>query len=192
VFASAPSRRSICSAVAGRSNSTVIAAPRLLHSSVVYPRRVSPYNTPMTFRWLIRSFAIALLTLCLSVWTWSYFRSIYREYCSSFPKAYVVQTHMGGASFHFGDVHASRSRPLPTGWYYYYLKVQPLPSFPGDIRFLGFAYCEFNGRSWLIGIPFWFPSLLSAGLLWLVWRLTRPKFTGQGFPVEVTPPNPTT
>ena len=34
-------------------------------------------------------------------------------------------------------------------------------------------------------VPLYFPTLLSALLLWLVWRKTRPKYNGKGFPVEV-------
>jgi hypothetical protein len=37
-------------------------------------------------------------------------------------------------------------------------------------------------------IPLWFPTLISAGLLWLVWRKTRKTYPGGGFPVEITPP----
>jgi hypothetical protein len=34
-------------------------------------------------------------------------------------------------------------------------------------------------------IPLWLPTILSAGFLGLVWRKTRPKFSGKGFPVQV-------
>jgi hypothetical protein len=52
---------------------------------------------------------------------------------------------------------------------------------------LGFAWDAHAGpdRWHYIMIPLWFPPLLSALLLWLVWRKTRPKSSGKGFPVEV-------
>jgi len=38
------------------------------------------------------------------------------------------------------------------------------------------------------GIPLWFPTTLSAGLLWLVWRKTRQAAKGRAFPVEPSKP----
>jgi len=137
----------------------------------------------MKLRWLIRTFAIALLTLCLSLWAWSYFYSFSVRY-----KSCWVETCMGGVHMGFGDM--SRFSP---GWRFQYDRdVYSLGELVGSRSFLGFAclwqeYAHIGTVSVLV-IPFWFSSLLSAGLLWFVWRQTRPKSTGRGFPVEITQP----
>jgi len=139
----------------------------------------------MKLRWLLRIFAIALLTLCLSVWIWSYFRSLSIGYCPSLGKSYWVDTHMGGAFLSSsGGIWSS------PGWRFQHIhhafplsEVSELLDFKS---FLGFGYFHVADTVWGVAIPFWFPSLLSAALLWFVWRQTRPKTAGRGFPVEVT------
>jgi len=58
-----------------------------------------------------------------------------------------------------------------------------------DVHFAGFAInwtydyappCQ----GWFVRIPLWFPTTLSAGLVWLIWRKTRGKYRGQAFPIE--------
>ena len=144
----------------------------------------------MNLRWLIRGSAIALLTLCLSLWGWSYFYRFYISYAPSLGKPYLVDTHMGGVAF--GFLFPGATSP---GWYFGYDRdAFPLSDIPGNRQFLGFAY--FHWPTVSIGvttrgfcIPFWFPSLLFAGLLWFVWRHTPPKPAAQGFPVEMTNSN---
>jgi hypothetical protein len=55
-------------------------------------------------------------------------------------------------------------------------------------RLGGFGWDEpvgFLGTSVYVFVPLWFPAMLSVGLLWVVWRKTRGKYDGKGFPVEV-------
>jgi hypothetical protein len=53
-------------------------------------------------------------------------------------------------------------------------------------HFIGFAYDpKKEALETMVLIPLWFPTLLFALLLWLVWRKTRGKGPGRGFPVEV-------
>jgi len=144
----------------------------------------------MTLRWLIRGSAIALLTLCLSLWGWSYFHS-FLFYCGSLlGKSYEVETYMGGAFFGYD----SFATPSSARRFEYHRNAYPWSGYPVDKWFLGFTYYEppymsyTPGMCFRIGIPFWFPSLLSAGLLWFVWWQTRPKSAWRGFPVEVTQP----
>jgi hypothetical protein len=65
-------------------------------------------------------------------------------------------------------------------------------------HFLGFAYepygPPFRSLSFVwVRIPLWFPTLVSGGLLWLVWRKTRPRYKpGTGFPVEPASARPST
>jgi len=142
----------------------------------------------MTLRWLIRSFAIALLTLCLSLWAWSYFRTFSILYSPSFNELYWVQTHMGGVYFYSDNI--SRLSP---GWRFLHNRdTFPVSAGMFNKWFLGFTYFNMTrpmSGTWGFGGPFWFPSLLFAVLLWFIWRQTRPKTEARGFPVEVTQPN---
>ena len=146
----------------------------------------------MVLRWLIRGSTIALLTLCLSLWVGSYFRCVLVQSTPSFGKTYLVNTYMGGAAFCFVN-HNSNNMAV---WHFEYgPEVWPSSDKPTDGRqFLGFTYfyCSIISSSTMtykgFCIPFWFPSLLSAALLWFVWRQTR-LIEWRGFPVEV-PPTP--
>jgi len=57
-----------------------------------------------------------------------------------------------------------------------------------SVHFVGFGVeaVRFIGEfiETRIGIPFWFPTTISAALLRLVWRKTRPPAKGRAFPVE--------
>ena len=51
-----------------------------------------------------------------------------------------------------------------------------------DYRFLGFSIIP-----WLfVSFPLWFPTLLSALLLWFIWRKTPAERNSRGFPVAPT------
>ncbi|MCL2639467.1 MAG: hypothetical protein FWD53_01345 [Phycisphaerales bacterium] len=144
----------------------------------------------MTFRWLIRSFTIALLTLCLGLWAWSYFRYFSIAYNPSPGKCHFMDTYTGGVLF--GSTNGIDWSP--PGWRLTHNHhVQPLLELPVGKRFLNFGYFRQGSTPantvWGLGIPFWFPSLLFTGLLWFVWRQTRPKPAWRGFPVEVTQPS---
>jgi hypothetical protein len=54
-------------------------------------------------------------------------------------------------------------------------------------RWLGFSGRVDNDQ-WAVAIPFYFPTTISAALLWLVWRKTRPAVKGRAFPVELEKP----
>ena len=151
----------------------------------------------MKLRWFIRAFAIALLTLCVSGWGGSYFYGGFISYTSRGHSyiTYSINTHMGGVRFYYND-HGRPGWPSP-GWEVEHGRsALSFDDCSWDWRFLGIGYHYFDfapysrGISHCIGIPFWFPSLLSAGLLWFVWRKTRMKDVGRGFPVEVTQPPP--
>ena len=148
----------------------------------------------MQLRWLIRGFAIALLTLCLSVWAWSYFYCVCITYTPWPNKPYSVMTYTGGAFFSSNLASLLFDGQPPPSWEFSYdRETYSLSDYPDHKRFMGFAYSEFiisPGVVWpRVGIPFWFFSLFFAGLLWFVWRQTRPKTAGRGFPVEITQPN---
>jgi len=155
----------------------------------------------MKLRWCIRGFAVALLTLCLSVWGWSYFHHFSIEYRPSLGESYRVEIYKGKVVFGFTEVNDGPS----SGWRFEHrciergriigmelLVTQLLYTdrefLAVDRRFLGFAYFKRTNpiQIWGVGIPFWFISLLLAGLVWFVWRRTRGEMAGRGFPVEVT------
>ena len=130
----------------------------------------------MTLRWTIRSLAIALLCLCITGWLLSY----------PFFRGHRIRT--SGHSeiwgcFAYGEIHL--------GWFASHNASNSLASSPNT--WLGFGFRMENDNTvpltyWWGTIPFWFPTTLSAGLLWFVWRMTRAKLIGRGFPVETTPP----
>ena len=147
------------------------------------------YNIPMKLRWCIRGFAIALLTLCLSLWAWSYFRHLSIEYKLFSGQTCWVNLHKGGFAFGFENYFGRLPPPsfrdwLSWDWTFHYAREACSLPFK---NFLGFV-CRMraSNKSWWVAIPFWFSSLLSAGLLWFVWRQTREKIAWRGFPVEMT------
>jgi len=139
----------------------------------------------MTLRWIVRGFAIALLTLCLSLWVWSYLRYFYASYSPSANKSYSVDTYMGGVRFSSHDATWPWS---PPGWEFGHIRGAYPFSQTGLRQLMGFGYPGFvvsTSTFWEFSVPFWFPSLLSAGLLWFVWWRTRAAREGRGFPVEI-------
>ena len=138
--------------------------------------------------WIIRSFFIGLLLLCVGEWglSYKYWRGI----------TYVDhEWHFWEAHCNWGQIHLNWYKIVSSefGW-----KVVAFPAESGDANdlfyghsyHLGFGFV--NEKMWgqeqrvvLITIPFWCPTTLCAALLWLVWRKTRPKAVGRAFPVEV-------
>jgi hypothetical protein len=133
----------------------------------------------MLRRWIIRSLALALLTLCLTAWVGSYWRRCDVQYKRNFWNDLTVNS--GRIDFQrvpneFEKVARLRfetNNPYDWG-----------DSKGFDYHFIGFGFLHFP-RSWELQFPLWFPTTLSAGCLWLVWRKSRPKYSGKGFPVEV-------
>jgi hypothetical protein len=134
----------------------------------------------MIRRWILRGLAVALLAVCVAAWVGSYWRII-------------------GVGWYFGrDYYLTGME-----WGRIAFRYEPSPEFvaPGGMLFqraediwqrwdlrrphhwLGFSYGTCSGLE--VSIPFWFCSLLLGALLWLLWRRTRPKSIGRGFPVEV-------
>ena len=126
----------------------------------------------MIRRWLIRSLALTLLTLCVVAGVGSYWRSVVVSYHAGLD---CIVEIMSIESRRFG-LSWSNWPPIQR-WEVGFWETGAWPR--GPVRFMGF---HVNERG--ITIPLWFPTLLSALLLWRVWRKTRPKFNGRGFPVE--------
>ncbi len=142
----------------------------------------------MMRRWIIRGLALALLTLCVVAWVGSYCRPLY------------IEQNVGGRSKSFfwaeGRVgyffNSGLMGPWP-GWKS--LFDRGLIGFDSSFWFtwdsqgswhiLGFCSGGTKDRWWCT-IPLWFPAVVVAlvPMLWLVWRKTRSKYNGRGFPVE--------
>ena len=142
----------------------------------------------MIWRWIIRGLCLALLTPSVTVWVGSHYEAVGLHYAGS-ARYHNLQVHSGYIIF-------MEQERLTTAWQptwrldhdvaireraqHYYAICRP--------RFCGFGYGVPPDASYafifLVFVPIWFPTLLSALLLWLVWRKTRPKYNGRGFPVE--------
>ncbi len=136
----------------------------------------------MIWRWIIRGLGIALLTLCMTAWVGSYWRDGYVGYRGTKSNQDIM---LMGGRICFGR---EKSAPMAvTGWYCGSNR-RPERWMDWDNRF---EYQK-EARYSAIYVPLWFPTLLSAGCLWLVWRKTRPKYSGKDFPVEpaAQPPKP--
>ena len=146
----------------------------------------------MVWRLIIRGIGIALLTLCVAAWEESYFE--YRDVAygsktavwavglerGEFAIAYYRATFIRGWQVRHWRFDAVHLAEMQTGY-----KSTPYHA-------LGFAW-QWNTATelWLlVMIPLWFPTTVATGLLWLVWRKTRPQFSAKGFPVEVAPNAP--
>jgi hypothetical protein len=140
----------------------------------------------MIRRWLIRALALTLLTLCAVAWVGSYSKMVGYNYAAK--NWYSVIWANGRVSFAVVDAAKPgfNVKPPPKGssftirapsalYWDYYGRL-------AEYQFVGFV--AHRGYDSYIIIPLWFPTLLSAALLWLVWRKTRPNYNGRGFPVE--------
>lgn len=140
----------------------------------------------MARRWIIRSLALTLLTLCVVAWAGSYWRDWKISSYDKSGKWYSTQVLRDGCitftrspnqTFDLWSTSEPVGTPTPTEG----LFGDP-PATPAARRLLGFV---FEPPPFLyVSIPLWFPTLLIAVLLWLVWRTTRPKAPGRAFPVE--------
>jgi hypothetical protein len=155
--------------------------------------------------WCIRGLALTLLTLCVVTWVGSYwqeakigkFRGTYNE------NNYVMSLVYGRVRY-AATIYGTSTRSQWT-WFTSLDRATRSPADElirfrwNDFHLFGFVrqlhdeaetlkgrgeHVTLRGSSRLIAIPMWFPTFLSAALLWLLWRKTRPKFNGKGFPVE--------
>jgi hypothetical protein len=143
----------------------------------------------MVRHWIIRSLALALLTLCVVAWVHScyFFVRLTRTaggqfWCLGWACGTVGIAVTHGPGYRSG------------GWEWNNERVNPAirEGIENDYSDSSIVFAGFAG-TWKTGaineerllVPLWFPTLLSALLLWLVWRKTRPAYNGRGFPVEV-------
>ena len=134
-------------------------------------------------RWMIRSFFIGLLLLCVGGWIASY---KYRWTIFSRDR------NFWSMSCTCGRLHLAKYQP---NWVFKDWGVYTSPADAElDSAFFAQSHGHYllgfimsTGPTWLwVAIPFWFLTTISAALLWWVWQKTRPK--PRGFPVELASP----
>ena len=127
-------------------------------------------------RWFMFSLAATLLTLCVKAWGVSCWREIL--VVRSNKTAQDLFLNLGRVEILWGDAPT----PIP-GWYFHTLKTESWSNLDtlSTYHWLGFSYGA-NTAADILTVPLWFPSLLSALLLWFAWRMTKDKV--KGFPVE--------
>ena len=139
----------------------------------------------MRRRWIIRIGSIFLLLLCLSAWAWSLAYSERLAYVSDHSQDCIIDIEAGKIFLgrNWGWVETR-------GWNYQHLQAEwddELES--AGRRWLGFQVFTspppvYGGMGSFVKIPFWFPTAICTGLLWFVWRITRPQFKGRAFPID--------
>ena len=146
--------------------------------------------------WIIRSFFIGVLLVCVVVWVGSYFRSAGIAFNGAHRLA-ALDADWG--EVHITDVASARGGSVLSPFYCGQASPAPVQTWLKymSYHFLGFAVMPYHdvrvlGRTFSWGeamFPLWFPALLSGLLLWFVWRMTRPKIPMErAFPLE--PANP--
>jgi len=144
----------------------------------------------MIRRWIIRSFFIGLLLLCVGGWLSSYYcpiEGVYHKTCTLAcwtSNGYLWVGYSNPGNDYGTFVRVYRPVKLPGG------KDLDAIMYYRIHHSLGFAYGEQPSpyHSQIFCIPFWFPTVMFAGFICLVWRKTRPKSGGRAFPVELANP----
>jgi hypothetical protein len=136
----------------------------------------------MVRRWLIRGLTLTLLTLCVGAWVGSYCRDAYVEHSGKWNCVVAIyRGRLAIAQYPTGML-------LGSGWFCGIKKLEDDWTYGDSVAVfhaLGFSYRRDIIVGTSVTVPFWATSSLSGGVLWLVWRKTRPKYNGKGFPVEV-------
>ena len=142
----------------------------------------------MLRRWIIRSFFMVPILLCLGTWGWSRSHGMWIEYCHH--DRYVASVSQWGTV----EVQWGTSYGLAEGWACQIspeaiAHFWPVHSYTGS--FLGFAYLREGTMPHtlhLLQAPYWFLIIVFSAILYVVWRKTRPRGTGRAFPVTLTAP----
>ena len=140
----------------------------------------------MIRRWIIRGLALTLLMLCVAAWVGSYFKAaetrLFGNILTFQSGSVTLIYYVHWANFDSADTWDCSFEPLDA--------VLPVYNFYSECRyhFLWIAYSPLNGDMGLrfFIAPMRFHSVLSALLLWFVWRKTKPKVLAAcgAFPVE--------
>ena len=143
----------------------------------------------MRKRWIIRSIFIGLLTFCVVAWVGSCLCVIRAGHPRSGMYA-ILADHRINLGRNCDRRHEPAGYHPPSGW----IEVDRLNLSSGeqfwassdkytDWHFMGFSYLGYEW-GWDTTMPLYFPTLLSALLLWFGWRKTKSKAVGGAFPAE--------
>jgi hypothetical protein len=141
----------------------------------------------MVGRWIVRGLALTLLVMCVAAWVGSYWEAGIVERDLRDGIRYLVLE--GGAVTYVGDaLFIEANDTVAWKWRSRRTDMGLLSAVYSrlDWRFAGFAAGRYpvpEGHR-IVVVPLWCVVLPAAGLLWWVWRKTRPRFNGRGFPVE--------
>ncbi len=141
----------------------------------------------MLRRWIIRSFFIVPILLCLGAWGWSRSHWMRIGYCHH--ERFVSYYSARGIV----DVRWGTSHGQPDEWWCHTWPADHprfWPAYRGT-TFPGFHYFYERTEthtSTLLEFPWWFLIIVFSAILYVVWRKTRPRGTGRAFPVELTAP----
>ena len=141
----------------------------------------------MLRRWIIRSFFVVPILLCLCAWGWSRSHRVYIAYCHH--DRFVACVSLWGTV----DVRWGTITGQSDGWVCQTTPEAYVHFWPVDFvdTFFGFSYLlESTTPSTLtlLQAPWWFLIIVFSAILYVVWRKTRPRGTGREFPVELTAP----
>jgi hypothetical protein len=137
----------------------------------------------MLRRWLIRVPFLLALALVVGVWVTSYFAGFSVNTTLAARDWSVGSVHGLNIFYTFPDSNDLLSRPTFRFRFQSHATVQDWNLARTTWGFHGSADARVPD-SVLIVFPLWLPTLLLAGLNWFVWRKTRAKYNGRGFPVE--------
>ena len=142
-------------------------------------------------RRIILSFFIGLLLLFVGEWVGSY--KCWLEIDFQYSNQWNVGCFRGKVNLLWIDklsfIHSLYKQGV-------YVHAGPAPalidgeaysSYYGAFHYMGFSIMNEDAVKYF-AVPFWFPTTLSAALLLLVWRKTRPMGKGRAFPVELEKP----
>ncbi len=136
------------------------------------------------------------MSLCALVWVASYWgqfqvihqdsRGIKKSFGTNSGRLYFMWGQMPIDSAEVGpaDSNLAFHNHPADGWSYFDSQV-------ASFHIIGFAYFGDSFAGHVLTIPLWLPVLLSALLLWFVWRKIKPKSKGKAFPIEPSAPTMT-
>jgi hypothetical protein len=139
----------------------------------------------MIRRLIVRGLAVTLLAVCVVAWVGSYFRwgKIRR-----FQGLDMWHLEVCNGVVHFGDIYMLDAMPVVWDWRMRQPDRDVVRMWYSGCDFggAGFAYVRMKGISTMgrVVVPLWFPTVLAAGAVCLLWRRTRGPGEGSGFPVE--------
>ena len=137
----------------------------------------------MKRRWIIRSIFMLPILLCIVGWEWSATHSFGMLY-SHYDYFFCCNTYWGCVSATYQRFDLTSQ---PGAWDFAINSTDHhflWASANFTHQFLGFAY-KVEPHLYTLVAPYWFLILVFSGVLWIVWRRTRPKPKGGAFPVEV-------